>query len=746
MPALAQNRTIARLSHESSPEVTRSRATARANSPEPSVSRSEPLSESVISRSAATALFVNGNLERARQLAERAGRRDHRDAEALFVLMEVAAMQADEPTMLNAALRLCEVGGAARQDPRVRLAAARVRESAANTAVFRPAVARLQALLADAGEDWPELNRALLQAAMDGVPGLYAEVLARASGILTEWRIVGLLGRQPLLEFERLPISPNDDLAQSSYDNRAVENFQFPDGFIRLPPYLSPRGIYYGASHFAALAPATWTVSSESAGAVEIYVDGTRVLAEGARPGRRQVHSSATFEVAAGPHRVMARFAGSALPLRLAISRATYQTFAQKRTRLSAEESSYDFAATSYATGEFGRAIEQINALPGSSGSAELQFLLAQSWTRENPTAPEGLRAWSRVLSLAPGALAAKRELGRRALTGGHPVDAARLARNVMDVSPDDRTALETLAGAIENDPTLANSFDEASLLWSKRLAEHPSCETSSQAMMFYRGRRQFAEAGEAQQKLDGCAPESLAYAQSLEGQGRYLHAARALQTLLAASPLNRAARLMLVRELQLGGDDSGRGTCRSCMVADCAELLRISSPGNRREWRRAGRPRGGLLRTVSPRCEPGDEGRCRTIHRRTAPTVKRPCRHTATRWQCFALRPYHHTVHAARGHPTFRGTDTPPGCAGPAVAGAPLRRQYYADDSRCGKCAEVIARTLARRCGRRRVRGQLHRRWRNCGTSRSVPVCFWALRRKGIEFALRCPDARCTS
>ena len=144
--------------------------------------------------------------------------------------------------MLNAALRLCEIGGAARQDPRVRLAAARVRESAANTPEFRAAIPRVQTLLANSSEDWPELNAALLHAAMDGVPRLDAEALARASGILTEWRIVGPLGRHPLLDFDQLSISPNDDLTQTSYDNRAVENFQFPDGIISLPSYLPSRG------------------------------------------------------------------------------------------------------------------------------------------------------------------------------------------------------------------------------------------------------------------------------------------------------------------------------------------------------------------------------------------------------------------------------------------------------------------------------------------------------------------------
>lgn len=557
MPAFAQDRTLARLSRESAPEVTRPRIAPRSSSPGTIASRSEPLAESALSRSAATAMFVKADLVRARQLAERAWRHDHRDAEALFVQMEAAAMQADHATMLNAALRLCEIGGAAKQDPRIRLAAVRVRESAANTPEFRAAIPRVQMLLANSSEDWPELNATLLRAAMDGAPRLDPEALARASGILTEWRVVGPLGRHPLLDFDQLPISPNDDLAQASYDNRAVENFQFPDGIIDLPPYLSPRGTFYAAAHFATLAPGAWTVRFESVGPLEIYVDGKRMLRQDVSLRGKHVHGSATVDVQAGPHRLLAKFAGAAAPLRIAVSPSASEGSTPTRAKISVEELAYDLAAAAYAAAEFGTAIQQINALPSASTSAALQFLLAQSRTRENPTAPEGLQAWNRVRSLAPGALAADQALGERALAGGHLVEAAKFARRVLAASPHDISALETLGGAIDGDSGLADPKAEPRLIWSRRLAEHPSCATANQATMFYRSQRQFAEAASAQQKLDGCAPESLAYAQSLARQGRHSDAARALQRLLAAAPLNRSARLMLVRELQRAGDDS---------------------------------------------------------------------------------------------------------------------------------------------------------------------------------------------
>src|ERR1700676_2382853 len=103
LPAVTQDRTLARLEHDTVAEVTQPRVDARAGSGKTISSHVTALSDSALSRSAAIALFVQGDLVRARQLSERAWQRDHRDAEAIFVQMEAAAMQADEARMLNAA-------------------------------------------------------------------------------------------------------------------------------------------------------------------------------------------------------------------------------------------------------------------------------------------------------------------------------------------------------------------------------------------------------------------------------------------------------------------------------------------------------------------------------------------------------------------------------------------------------------------------------------------------------------------
>ena len=508
-PAISQTQTLARLAHEATPreampDVPHSSGTI-VNEHRSSVARGTPLPESALSRQSARALFMDSNPSRARLLAARALRRDRQDGEALFVQMEAAGMEGDDANMLDAAIRLCELGANAQGDPRVELAVARVRESAANTPDFRNAIPRLRALLANSQDGWAGLHEALLNVAMDGAPGLDPYAVARAGGMLTDWRIVGPLGPHPLLDPQ--PIPPTEDLAQASYQNRPVENFQFPDGRIVLPDYFSRRGVFYAATNFASLVAGSWTVRMESAGTAEVYADGRRVLRADGRG-----HSTASFDVPPGPHRILLKFVASAAPLRIAVSKAAEQVQIVPSEKISLEELTYLLAAEHYAEGEFGIAIKQIASIPSSRNSAALQYLLAQARMRYSPTVSDYATAWYKPKALA----------------------------------------------------------DNEASLWERRIAAHPSCRILRSAMGFYRERGRLAEAGAAQQKLKGCAPESLNYAKSLSEEGNHAAAARALQVLLAGAPLSRAAREMLVRELQLAGDDAGA-------QAAAAEWLRIA-------------------------------------------------------------------------------------------------------------------------------------------------------------------------
>ena len=601
-----------------------------------------PLPDSALSRAAAEALFVHSNLSRARALADRARRRYPRDGEALFVQMEVAAMQADDAAMSDAAIRLCELGVSAPDDPRVRLAAARIRRSAANTPQFRNLIPQVRSLLASSPVSWPDLDAALLDAAMDGVPGLDPYAWSRAAGVLTDWRIVGPLGRHALLDFEPSPMAPGDDLWQISYRNHAVENFQFPDGRIQLPDYLPHRGTYYAASHFASLTPGTWTLQVQGGSALEVFVDGQRVLHQAGSPTEQREHLAADFDVLAGPHRVLITFAGSAPPRRISISPALADVHMAVRSNLSSQELAYELAAERYASGEYRTAAQQIVAVSSTSRSAALQFLLAQSLMQLSPAGSDAVAAWSNLLSLAPAALAGDIGLAQIALRDGDLPEAAKLSRHVLAGEPANVAALEILASAQAGDPGDDDPAGSvAAEIWSRRLAVHPSCEGLQAAIRFYGAHGRPAEADAARQKLNGCAPESTDYAQSLAEQGRHSQAAQSLQRLLAAAPLNRSARSMLVRELQLAGDDAAaqRAAAEWLRVAPNAENYHRLAAG---EAEAAGktRRRNSTCRTVATRCRRLVRGRRKNLpdRRWSCSTIMWPsrgpmaaCRSTST-------------------------------------------------------------------------------------------------------------------
>ncbi len=482
----AQEQTVARLNHDAAVALPHASISTTSKTPQYSHSaRASALPDSSIARAAANALFVTSDLNRAARLSEQVLRREPKNAEALFVRMEVAAIEGDTATMLDSALRLCEAGEQSPADPRVRLAAVRVRESAGNTPEFRSAIPRIRTLLANSQQQWPDLQEGLLTAAMDGVPTLNPYAISRAAGILTDWRIVGPFSHEPLDLDDS--ISSADDLSRTAYFNRAVENFQFPDGRIVLPEYLSHHGTFYAAGRFSSLMTAQWHLSVESGNSVEVYVDGQRLLR-----GVRDIRES-TFEASPGPHRVLVKFPRAAAPLRIAITPAVERARTPLPLNISSQEAAYLLAAGHYAGGDYEDAAKQISAVPLADSSAALQFLLAESITR-------GSSASNQAHAITPAAMTAE--------------------------------------------------------LWQRRIAAHPSCQNLRQAVDFYRADGKQAMASAALQQLDGCAPESLDYARALSREGNHAEAARALRQLTAAAPLNRAARLMLIRELQLAGED----------------------------------------------------------------------------------------------------------------------------------------------------------------------------------------------
>jgi tetratricopeptide (TPR) repeat protein len=477
--------TLARMDHTDAPVAT---ASLHETAPH-SKYTSQPagINDSSHSRAAARALFVSSDLRHARLLAEKALAVHPNDLEAAFILMEAAVVEADGPTMLDSALQLCRHGSAELDDARVQLAGARLREAAANTPQFRRVVPQIQELIANGEGGECDLNEALLQAAMDGVPGLNPYSLSRNAGILTDWRIVGPLSRRTLAGAAPQELPRNEDLSAPLVYERAVENFQFPDGSIRLPDYLTHRGVFYAASQFAMLEPGMRVLHVQSTGAVDVFVDGALALKITGK-AQAQPHS-AVLELAPGPHRVLVRFTSDSAPLQVRIEPQLTKGGYANSLAASSEETAYRQAGAAYAVRDWAA----VSRLLNGHSSAPALYLAGQA--------------------AADGAVA--------------------------------KAQPESLSGE-NQDP----------LFWSKRVAAHPSCENVQGAIGFYRSTGQVSQAAATEQRLDGCAPESLLYAQVLSSEGRHHEASASLSKLLAESPLNREAQLMLIRELQLAGHD----------------------------------------------------------------------------------------------------------------------------------------------------------------------------------------------
>lgn len=547
----AQEQTVAHLSRGFRSEgVSASAARTSVAAPGTPSSHAVSTQASELSRTAADALFVHSNLPRAQALATAALRRHPADAEALFVQMEIAAMRADPVTELDSGLKLCENSTPLTGDFRTRLAQLRIRQAAANTPSFRAAVPRIQKLLANSSSPWPQLNEALLLAAMDGVSGLNPYALARGAGILTDWRIVGPLGRAILPQMDDAVLSTNDDLAEAYYGGHAVENFQFPDGTIALPDYLPGRGIYYAASRFGSLVAGRWTVRATTAATLELFIDGARVIKTLATHSADAI--TATIDLPPGSHHVLAKFGGSGLPLQVQVSPAADAPRHDNPSRLSAQEFAYRLAAAAYVDGDYRSAIKQLSALPNRDQSAPLLFLSAQMRSLVEPYSEDVTRTWERVHSVAPSALGADLALGDIAGRDGDAAEATAYFERVTRKQPGNYAAWEALSRLV--DP----ASERSKQIWAARIATHPSCETLVSAGRFYRDHPDPIGAESSFASLPGCAPESLAYAHALAEDRDHAAAASAYREIVAAAPLNRAARLALVRELQLAGDDAG--------------------------------------------------------------------------------------------------------------------------------------------------------------------------------------------
>jgi hypothetical protein len=489
--------------------------------------------------------------------------------------MEAAALEADSKGEFQAALRLCEAGSAI-EDQRSLIAAARILDQAGNTSAFRAAVPRIRKLIAGGGAPSNFLRAALVAAASDGVSGLSLLDLARESGLITDWRVAGPFGNYPNVAFDRTFAPEYDNLAQTNYNGRVVETFRFYDGNFKLPDYFSTAGVFYAASDLNIAAAGEYRLRAESGGTLEIFVDGISALKKDDRWRATPEITWTTLRLAPGAHKLLLKFLPTAAPFRVALigtaehhgpaaAAANPGVSANSVTPVIAEpESSYVSAAFRFWMGDYDAAISQLTALQKKYPSAALDFLLAKAWQRSGDDSSDQMALWQSALRQAPLAMAAEYELASREYDAGHNEEAYTHVRRVAAARPDFVLGLHLQASiAME-----LNTHDEASAAWMAELHLHSSCTALRDAAKFFSGIAAYDRAADFERQLEGCAPGSLAFAETRAEAGRHNEAAAAAQRIVLARPLDRAARALLVRELALAGDRAAATRAAQELVA----------------------------------------------------------------------------------------------------------------------------------------------------------------------------------
>jgi tetratricopeptide (TPR) repeat protein len=499
------------------------------------------------------ALFEDSQLDHARQLAQEELRHNPADIETLFIEMEAAALQADTTSVLHAALNLGELSGAAQRDPRVAIAMARMLDLAANTEDFRPAIPRIQAMLArfrNAG-DHPHagfLRTALAAAAADGAPGINLEKAARESGVMTAWRVAGPFGHYGNLEFDQHWAPEQDALAPPASDGHAIEQLHFADGTFRLPDYFARNGVFYAAAETTTGA-GRWIVRAETAGTIEVLVDGAVALRKDDRFRASPEIAWRALRLKPGRHHVLVKFLASAAPFRIAFLPAPPAAPQSPRAEIDyAPEAAYVAAAHKYWAGDYHGVISGLDS--GNARSAAMSFLAYKAWTHVSDDSPETTAMLNATLQAAPSATAAEYELAARALAADRTDEALNRLQLVITVRENFQPGQQLLAQiAIRlNWPVLAEKALD------NQLRAHPSCDVLLQGYKFFAGHARYERARELRRKLASCAPDTLAYMKSLSESGEHQQAAAATEAAVARRPLDRSARELLVRELALTG------------------------------------------------------------------------------------------------------------------------------------------------------------------------------------------------
>jgi hypothetical protein len=525
--------------------------------------------------------------------AEALLRHDPSNAAALFVRMETAELQERTDRVLDSALRLCRANAAADIQ---KIASSRVLEHAANSSVFNSMLRQIRTAALRNGVCAFNLRLALVAAAADGAPNLDLDETAKLAGLLTRWSISGPFGRFSNLDFER-PWPPEAALTPGSdYRSLVAELFWFRDGTIKLPDYFAAPGVFYAAADVEISNDSALRLEVFAAGPYKVFVDGRPLLLRNPPYVSFAGLSSVPLHLAPGKRRILLKFTTDSVPLRVAL-RA--ETAAPRLSTVSAAIrplENYTRALLDYLRGDFAGMARVLDSGAYRHGAASLYLhALLQSAMEQHSSRTAA--AWEALAEAQPSALLARTSALEAATASGRAENAAvqaseaagRQAASLARRNPQSETAVHLAFGLLRAKPI------EAENLLARLLELRPSCAHLSAALKFYNSEGELNNAQRAEQQLAGCAPGALDYARALSDSGRHAAAASILQQLIAANPLDRAARRLLVEELLL---DNQQGAAQQ----EARELHQIAP--NSAEFGRLADDPALALDTSSPRAE----------------------------------------------------------------------------------------------------------------------------------------------
>ena len=484
--------------------------------------------------------FSDFNITASAADADQLLRRHPGDVVALFVRMETSALEQRTEPVLDSALRLCTMPA----PPEIQeIASSRILENAGNSHVFRNVLRRVGLAMEEGNSCTFNLRLALVAAAADGATPLNIDKTADSAGLLTRWRITGPFGRFSNVDFDRK--WPPESDAFWTGDAASAERFWFRDGMLSLPDYLSAPGIFYAASDVRIGSSRSFQLDVLSPGPYTVFIDGHQVLSTDSRYVAGANRKSITLHLGPGRHRVVVKLTSDATPFSADLHPAFASPGPRTFSSLTPPAADYIRALLEYFRGNLSE-VERVTASHRDDDHGPFLYLQALLWSAVDDRSPRVGEAWRSLAKGYASALLPATKAAEFSLDDGVSKELRAQILNLAQQRPESE-AVANLAVRVAGSDTQAKAQAFAHLL-----ELHPACSYLLDAVRFYEFASDPANAEKAEQQLAACAPESLHYPRLLSDSGRHRDAAAVLLQKLAANPLNRAARKLLVQELVL--------------------------------------------------------------------------------------------------------------------------------------------------------------------------------------------------